>query len=274
MGGGGGGGRTRGLGSRCLTTRQGQEDSQHPAVPKGGGREARPSRSQCSASLKTRRPQSVTTAATRELTATGRLFVRRDGRSPADGAAGGDGARYLWEAARQGGAAGPGLWLARSWHRRRRRQHYGAWGYGAAPSAARAAHRNPGEARRGSGCRHRGKSILQVPLKSTSPGSLFQILMLVMPQSASVLEAVTQQHDSTYHPWMNSMGQMSGLIPASQDARAILCLGSAPCRVPSLQPGRAQCWERCPLQVRAGGSTARPSPGEHQEGTALSTRLG
>lgn len=70
------------------------------------------------------------------------------------------------------------------------------------------------------------------------------------------------------------MGQILGVIPGSQDAHATLCLGSAPCRVPSLQPGQAQYWERCPLQVRAGGSMARPSPCEHQEGTDLSARVG
>lgn len=33
------------------------------------------------------------------------------------------------------------------------------------------------------------------------------------------------------------MEQIFGVIPGSQDAHATLCLGSAPCRVPSLQPG-------------------------------------
>lgn len=36
----------------------------------------------------------LTTATTRELTATRKLFVRRDGRSPADGATGEDGAGW------------------------------------------------------------------------------------------------------------------------------------------------------------------------------------
>lgn len=61
----------------------------------------------------------------------------------------------LCEAASQRGAAGPG-WR---WHRRRRRQRSDVCGYGAAPSAARAAHRDPGEAQGGSECRHKGKSI-------------------------------------------------------------------------------------------------------------------
>lgn len=234
---GGGEGRRRGLGSRCWTIMQGETLSipQFQRWREGSSALGAPLLSLSGDTASPKRHH----AAPRELTATRRLCVHRDGQSAAAGRRAGTGRMICGKpparrGSRAGAAAGAELVQEETAASRRVQLRSCSTGSQSCPPG-------PGRGTGRQRVQTQGEEHLLGAFK-IHPGPWVPASNIVAGVAPVCwcpwgFEALAKQHNSTHHPRINSMGQISGLIPASQDAHVTLCLGSAPCKVPSLHPG-------------------------------------